>query len=98
MTRKHAWNSRKELLRELEAIGADLSEVEAARFTHTYTLREELERFETHVYSDTWGIPEAVFEATLQEVRAWIAGEYGGLDRQLEEQVRFAIDVARFER
>jgi ubiquinone/menaquinone biosynthesis C-methylase UbiE len=90
--------NRKELLHELQVIGAHLSEVEAARFTHTYTLREELERFETRMYSDTWGIPDALFEATLQEVRIWVAREYGGLDCQLEEQVRFAIDVARFER
>ena len=41
-------------------------------------------------------LPDAVFQATLQEVRAWIAREYGGLDLQFEEQNRFAIDVARF--
>jgi ubiquinone/menaquinone biosynthesis C-methylase UbiE len=90
--------NREELLHELQLMGTDLSEVEAARFTHTYTLREELERFETRVYSDSWGIPDTLFEATLQEVRAWMAREYGGLDHQFEEQVRFAIDVARFER
>jgi hypothetical protein len=78
-------------------MGASVTEVEAVRYAHTYTLREELERYQTRVYSDTWKIPDDIFEASVRELHAQIVGEYGGLDQQVEDEVRFAIDVVRFE-
>src|SRR5688572_3381607 len=89
--------NRTELLQELQMMGASLMEVEAVRCTHTYTLAEELERYETRVYSDTWKIPDVIFEASVQELRERLVRDYGSLDGQLEDEVRFAIDVARFE-
>jgi ubiquinone/menaquinone biosynthesis C-methylase UbiE len=89
--------NRTELLQELQIMGASVTEVEAVHYTHSYTLREELERYQTRVYSDTWKIPEAIFEASLQELRARIVDDYGSLDGKLEDKVRFAIDVVHFE-
>jgi ubiquinone/menaquinone biosynthesis C-methylase UbiE len=89
--------NREELLQELQIMGTNVMEVEVVRYTHIYTLREELERYQTRVYSDTWKIPEAIFEQSVQELRSRIVGNYGSLDQQLEDKVRFAIDVVRFE-
>jgi len=89
--------NRTELLQELQIMGASVMEVEAVRYTHVYSLQEELERYQTRVYSDTWKIPDDIYEESIQEVRARIVGDYGSLDQKLEEEVRFAIDVVRFE-
>lgn len=89
--------NRTELLQELHEMGANMMEVEVVRYTHTYTLQEELERYQTRVYSDMWKIPDDIFEASLQELSARMKSDYDSLDQQLEDEVRFAIDVARFE-
>ena len=83
-------------LPELQSLGARLTEVDVVHYPLTFTLREELERFATRVYSDAWDIPDAVFDASLKELRNWVEHEYGDLDQQLEDEVRFVIDVARF--
>lgn len=83
-------------LQELESLGAILTEVDVVRFFLPFTLREELERFSSRVYSDSWNIPDEVYRASLEELRAWVEHEYGDLDRPREDQVRFVIDVARF--
>ena len=86
-----------ELLHELHGMGASMMEIEVVRYLHTYTLQEELERYQNRVYSETWKIPDHIYEASLQDLRAQLAGDYDGLDRQVEDVVRFAIDVVRFE-
>ena len=87
----------KELQEELRAMGADLHEVEAVRFTESYTLRAELERFAARTYSYTWHIPDAIFDESIKELRDWAAQEYGDLDQQMNDEVHFVIHVARFE-
>jgi len=84
-------------LGELQIMGASVIEVEAVRYTHIYTLREELERYQTRVYSETWKIPDDIFEVSVQELRERIVGDYGSLYGQVEDEVRFVIDVVRFE-
>ena len=89
--------NRPELLHELRGMGSNMMEIEVVRYTHTYTLQEELERYQTRVYSDMWKIPDDIFEASVQELYARILGEYGDLSQQIEDEVRFVIDVVRFE-
>jgi len=89
--------NRTELLHELHGMGANIMEVEVVRYTHIYTLQEELERYENRVYSDMWNIPDDIYEASLQELRARLARDYDRFDGQIEDEVRFAIDVVRFE-
>jgi len=84
------------LVEELRSMGAELAEVEPIRFTNSFTLRDELERFESRVYSETWDLPEPIFNASMKELRAWAISKYGSLDRELENHVRFMIEVARF--
>jgi SAM-dependent methyltransferase len=85
-----------EFARELGSMGAHLSEVEVMRYPLKFTLREELERFASRIYSDSWDIPNPVFDASVQELRTWVEHEYGNLDQPREDEVRFAIDIARF--
>lgn len=87
---------REEFVRELQSLGAQLQEVEVLRYPLRFTLREELERFESRIYSDSWDIPDEIFGASLEELRTWLDDEYGDLDQPREDEVRFAIDVARF--
>ena len=56
-----------------------------------------MERYQTRVYSDTWKIPDDLFETSVQELHARLLGDYGSLEQQFEDEVRFAIDVVRFE-
>lgn len=88
---------RADLLQELRSLGADLSEVEAIRFEESFNLREELDRFASRVYSETWDLPDALFDESIKELRAWATAEYGSLDQEIKDEVRFFIDVARFE-
>jgi hypothetical protein len=85
-----------ELLAELGSLGADLTEVEAVRFNYPFNLREELNRFESRVYSETWDLPDAIFDSSMRELRAWVAQEFGSLDQELVDEVRFVIQIARF--
>jgi SAM-dependent methyltransferase len=85
-----------EFVKELGSLGAQLSEVEVMRYPLTFTLREELERFASRIYSDSWDIPNPVFDASMKELRTWVEGEYGDLEGPREDEVRFAIDIARF--
>jgi ubiquinone/menaquinone biosynthesis C-methylase UbiE len=88
---------REELLQELHSLGAELSEVEAVRFSDGFNLGKELDRFESRVYSETWDLPDAIFEASIKALRAWAIQEFGSLDYEIKDEVRFLIDVARFE-
>lgn len=87
-----------EILEELRSLGAELTEVEAVRFSMPLNLHEELDRFSSRVYSETWDLPDDIFDASMKELRAWALREFGNLDQQLEDQVRFVINVARFKR
>jgi ubiquinone/menaquinone biosynthesis C-methylase UbiE len=88
-----------EFQQELQGLGGHLTEVEVIRYALPFTLREELERFESRVNSDTWDIPDDIFAQSMQELRAWVESEFGDLDPdgQLTDEVRFVIDVVRFE-
>ena len=86
-----------ELLQELQVLGGHWTEVEAIRYAIPFTLREELERFEARTSSETWDVPDLIFDASMSEMRAWVNQHFGDLDEQLEEEVRFVIDVVRFE-
>ncbi len=85
-------------LDELRSMGAELREVEVVRYSRTYTLREEMERFRSRVFSDAWYIPDEVHEASMQELQSWVEREVGDWDARREDEVRFVIDGGRFRR
>jgi SAM-dependent methyltransferase len=88
--------SNTELLDELRQLGASLSEVEPVRYPDPINLRQELDHFAARVYSETWDIPDEIFDASMKELRAWAMRKYGDLDREIVDEVRFVIHVARF--
>lgn len=85
-----------DLLEELRVLGAEVSEVEPIRYTDTVNLRRELDHFASRVYSETWDIPDEIFDASMIALRDWAISEYGDLDRDIVDEVRFVIHVARF--
>jgi ubiquinone/menaquinone biosynthesis C-methylase UbiE len=82
---------------ELQSLGARRKEVEVVRFSTSYTLRSELDRYVNRVFSDTWFVAEPVYQASLAELRAWTAREYGDLDQEQAETIRFVFDFAYFD-
>jgi ubiquinone/menaquinone biosynthesis C-methylase UbiE len=86
-----------EFRQEVQVLGGHLTEVESIHYAIPYTLREELDRFGARTSSETWDIPDAIFDASMGELRTWVNNQFGDLDKPLEDQVRFVIDVVRFE-
>jgi len=89
--------SGEEVKDELRVLGARLKEVEVVRFPHIYTLREELSHYESRISSDTWYIPEAIYQASLEELRLWAKHEFEDLNKEHEETSRFVFDMASFD-
>lgn len=96
-TRHPGAQNGEEVRAELQSLGARWKEVEAVRFPHSYTLRLELDRYEGRVFSDTWSVPEALYQASLADLRDWATHEFGDLDQEHEEISRFVFDGAVFE-
>jgi hypothetical protein len=78
-------------------MGAHWKEVEVVRFTDRYSLHLQLERYAGRVFSDTWSIPEDLYQASLDELRSWVEREYGDLDAEREDTARFIYDAAYFD-
>ncbi len=89
--------SGEEVKDELRALGARLKEVEVVRFPHIYTLREELSHYENRISSETWYVPEAIYRASLEELRLWAEREFEDLNKEHEETSRFVFDIASFD-
>ena len=85
------------LLEELRSMGAQVSEVEAVRFQYTFRLGEKLNHFTSRSFSETWDLPDAIFEASMNALQAWAVQKFGSLDREIQDDVRFVIHVARFD-
>lgn len=88
--------SHADLLDELRLVGGDVSEVEAVRYADSINLRKEVDHFADRLYSETWDIPDEVFNEGVRELRAWAIREYGDLDRDITDEFRFLIHVAKF--
>ena len=85
-----------EFLQELQGMGANVHELEVTRYPLVFSLRDELDRFASRIGSETWEIPDAIFEDSIRDLRDWTAREYGDLDEPRTDQLRVTIDLARF--
>jgi ubiquinone/menaquinone biosynthesis C-methylase UbiE len=85
-----------EFLQELQSMGADVQQLEVTRYPIPFTLGDHLDRFASRSFSETWEIPDAIFDESIRELRAWTVQEYGSLDEPRTDQLRFVIDLARF--
>ena len=96
-TRQPGAQSGEEVRAELRLLGAHLIEVEVVRFSFPFSLRAELERYASRVFSDTWSVTEPLYQASLEDLREWVAREYGDLEAEREETVRFMFVTATFD-
>ena len=94
--RRPGIQSREELLEEVTHLGASVQEKVALTFTTQLSPQSFIDGIASRVYSDTWEVPDDVFAASLAEMRAWAASEYGDLNRPQQEEQRFLLDVVRF--
>jgi SAM-dependent methyltransferase len=86
-----------EIRSELRSMGATWKEVEVIRFPHRFNLRLELDRYARRVFSNTWSVPDDLYQASLNELGDWVEQEYGDLDEEREETIRFVYDVVSFD-
>jgi hypothetical protein len=47
------------------------------------------------IRSETRDIPDAFFDVSIKELPAWAIQEFGDLEQEIRDEVRFVIDVAR---
>jgi ubiquinone/menaquinone biosynthesis C-methylase UbiE len=84
------------IVAELKTLGI-FEEVEAVRFTDTYTPREIVEQLASRAYSSSWSISDDIFEAAIRDLREWAGHEYSDLDQIVTEERRFMLRITRFE-
>ena len=84
------------IVAELKTLGT-FEEVEAVRFTDTYTPREIVEQLASRVHSSSWSIPDDIFEAAIRDLREWAEHEYSDLDQLIAEERRFMLRITHFE-
>jgi ubiquinone/menaquinone biosynthesis C-methylase UbiE len=94
--RRPGIQSREELLEEVRAMGAQAEEVVVTSFQTTLTPLSVVDGIARRVYSDTWEVPDDIFEATIAELRAYAAATYPDLNAPRNEEYRFILDVIRF--
>lgn len=87
-----------EFLQEMNSLGATVTEVEVVRYPDSFNLGEELDHLAARVSSETWDIPADIFDLSINELRLWAEQEFGNLDQEIKDEVRFVIHVARFEK
>ena len=85
-----------ELAAELRLLGATLETTEVARWHTRSTPREEIDSLASRQFSESWNIPDDVFNTTLDELREWAAHEYGDPNQLLDEERRLIFDIIRF--
>ena len=94
--RRPGIQSREELVDELQRMGAQVDEVLVTRYTTTLTPQSVVDGIASRVFSDTWEVPDDIFEASIAELREWAEQTYGDLNAARREEHQFLLDVARF--
>jgi SAM-dependent methyltransferase len=97
MVRNPGMQDHVDFAQAVQSQGGHLTEIEVLRYPLRFVLREELERYASRILSDSWDIADDIFEDSVQDLRIFAEHEYGTLDQELEDEVRFFIDVVRFE-
>jgi ubiquinone/menaquinone biosynthesis C-methylase UbiE len=94
--RRPGIQSREELLGELGSMGAVVEEIIPARFFLSVTPQAVVDGIASRVYSDTWDVPDEVFDQTIAELRAWAGQVYRDLAAPLTLERRFMLDITHF--
>jgi SAM-dependent methyltransferase len=82
---------------ELGKMGAAVEQITPVRFFESVTPQSVVDGVASRVDSDTWEVPNDVFDQTLAELRAWAVHEYGDLAQPHTVERRFMLDIVHFE-
>lgn len=94
--RRPGVQSREELSQELVQLGARVEQITAAHVVNWVTPQAIVDDIARRIYSETWGVPDDVFAAAVDDLRRWAAQNYADLNRpELVEQT-ISFDVAHF--
>ncbi|MHC5770053.1 MAG: class I SAM-dependent methyltransferase [Nostoc sp.] len=85
--------TQEEVLTELEAQGATLETVIAAKWPFKQTLGKLLENYENKTQSASWAIPDDIFVPAVRDLREWALERFGSLDYDFSEERSFKIVV-----
>lgn len=94
--RRPGIQNREELIAGAQAQGAVHQEILVGSYTTLHPPREALADLSSRISSDTWNVPEAMFETTMAETKAWATQTYPDLDQPYEIPQRFILDIFRF--
>jgi ubiquinone/menaquinone biosynthesis C-methylase UbiE len=94
--RRPGIQSREELLDGVRAMGGTAEEVLVSRFHLPAAPAEIVESIARRHYSDSWEVPDVIFDKTIAELRAWAVETYGDPARPIDVERRFLLDVVRF--
>lgn len=85
--------SREDLLAEAQALGARMAARQLLPVTGAVTPRMMLDTIAGRIYSDSWDLPEDLFQRTIADLRQWAAQEYPDLDQQYVEEHQGVVDI-----
>ncbi len=97
-TRRPGAEDEKELRAALRDMGATMHQIEAGRYSRSYTAGDVLKGIADRTHSSARIVPDDIFPVTLQELRAWFAQEYPDPEAEFQDERTFVLDVARFDR
>lgn len=80
----------------LTGSGAVLHEFSAAEWKKTCTLQEEIQHLYNRAWSETWDIPEPLYQESLREVVHWCRKMFNDLDQPFQVTRKFIWQVYRW--
>jgi SAM-dependent methyltransferase len=80
----------------LVALGGTAEPLEAVVWEQRESYGEALAAIERRVYSHTWRLPDAVFEAATRRLRAEVSAAHPDLDRPQDATHEFTLTAVRF--
>ncbi|HEY9763083.1 MAG TPA: class I SAM-dependent methyltransferase [Trichocoleus sp.] len=83
-----------DVLAYLTEQGAELETVVVAEVRHTRTLAEVLQAYCDRIYSSFWQIPDAVFNAALEDLLTWASATFPSQDVQIESSYSLILTAA----
>jgi hypothetical protein len=85
------------LVDEARAMGAAVDELEAGRAELSVSPEEVIAGIASRVLSDTWAVPDNVFAASLDDLRAWAVETFGDVTVRYPIERRLLLDVIVFD-
>jgi len=83
-----------DILEELRARGLSPTESILASWEHVATPRGVVEYVAGRVWSQTWNVPDDVFDESVRQLRVWVEREYAGrMDDPITTRLSFKVAV-----